>query len=119
MKIVLLFLQVALLYVFYLLGGWIQEFFGLIIPGSIIGMLLLFGLLLSGILKSNMIEQGAALLVRHLPLLFLPVTVGIIQYFEVFRGKGLILVLIVIFSTVMVMVLSGFFSHFLWKRRER
>lgn len=37
-------LQIGLLSIFYAVGTWIQQAFQLVIPGSLIGMFLLFGL---------------------------------------------------------------------------
>lgn len=118
MKVISLIIQIIVLYGFYTLGSWMQEFFNLFVPGSIIGMLILFILLYTGVWKNHWIEQGAGLLIRYFPLLFLPVTVGVIQYSDLFVGKGIVLAGIIIVSTVLVMLSSGFFTHFLWKRME-
>ncbi|MEH7282742.1 CidA/LrgA family protein, partial [Bacillus toyonensis] len=50
MKYVTLLLQVGVLYVFSLAGTWIQGIFHLSMPGSLIGMLMLFLLLSTRIL---------------------------------------------------------------------
>lgn len=50
MKYVTLLLQVGVLYVFSLVGTWIQGVFHLSMPGSLIGMLMLFLLLSTRIL---------------------------------------------------------------------
>ncbi len=46
MDVIRTILHIAILYGFYVLGSWIQELFNLVIPGSIIGMLLLLFLFL-------------------------------------------------------------------------
>lgn len=119
MDFIRIVLQIALLYLFYLAGSWIQVSFGLFIPGSIIGMLLLLGMLGLRAVKTEWVERGGGLLVRNLPLLFLPVTIGIIQYFDLFAGKGLLLLVIVFVSTVLVMLGSGFASQWVWERGGR
>lgn len=116
MKAVLMFLQITVLYMIYLAGKWIQVTFDLIIPGSIIGMLLLLVLLLTGIIKTSWVESGAWLLIQNLPLLFLPVTLGIIQYGDFFKGRGMLLFVIVLISTLCVMLVSGYTSNWIWKR---
>ncbi|MBU3823845.1 MAG: CidA/LrgA family protein [Candidatus Oceanisphaera merdipullorum] len=61
-------------------------------PGSIIGLLLLFGLLISQLLPLNWIHQSAHLLLRHMALLFIPVAVGLLGYVDVLsEGIGFIL----------------------------
>lgn len=119
MDFIRIVLQIALLYLFYLAGSWIQVSFDLFIPGSIIGMLLLLGMLGLRAVKTEWVERGGGLLVRNLPLLFLPVTIGIIQYFDLFAGKGLLLLVIVFVSTVLVMLGSGFASQWVWGRGGR
>lgn len=115
MKIVI---QIGILYVLFQIGNWIQDFFHLMIPGSVIGMILLFFLLVFNIIKVSWIEAGAKLLIKHLTLFFIPVTVGIMEYFDLFKGKGFVLIIIVLVSTLMVMTTSGYLSQWLVLRRK-
>ncbi|MGO4890068.1 CidA/LrgA family protein [Anaerobacillus sp. MEB173] len=118
MKVLKIMLQIGILYCFYLIGTWIQAVFYLIIPGSIIGMLLLLLFLATKIVKTQWLESGASLLLQHMPLLFLPVTVGILNYVDVFRGKGFLLVIICLISTLIVMISSAYTSQYLASRKE-
>ncbi len=118
MKIVKVIAQIALLYAIYLAGVWIQQTFHLFIPGSIIGMLLLFILLLAGLFRLEWIEAGSLHLIRYLPLLFLPVTVGIIHYLDLFKGKGFFIIIIVLVSTGLVMVSAGQISQWLIMKKR-
>ncbi|WP_332633817.1 CidA/LrgA family protein [Halalkalibacter flavus] len=110
--------HIAILTCFYLIGASIQRQFGLAIPGSIIGMLLLFLVLITKILPVRYIEEGSSFILRHMPLLFLPVTVGILQFLDVFAGRGFLLILITLISTMMVMVISGLVGQNLVKKKE-
>lgn len=112
-------IQIAILYLFYMLGIWIQTTFELFIPGSVIGMVLFLSVLLSGIYNPRWTEAGASFLIRHLPLLFLPITVGVMEYFELFKGRGLWIVFVVLFSTMLVMISSGAVTQWLMQRKER
>lgn len=69
------------------------------------------------IVKVEWIEKGALLLIKYLPLLFLPITVGVITFFDVFIGKGFFIIVIVLISTTLVMVSSGLISQFLLKEK--
>lgn len=106
-KIVIGSLQVFLLYGIYLVGVWLQESFDLTMPGSIIGMLLLFILLLTKIMPLSWVQEGCHFLLSHLPLFFIPVTVGVMEFGFVFKGKGLLLIPAVLASTILVMVISA------------
>lgn len=118
LKIGKVIIHIAILYVFYLFGNWIQETFNLFIPGSVIGMILLFILLMTNIIKVSWVEEGARFMINHLALFFIPATVGVIDYFELFSGKGFYLVPIVLVSTALVMAGSGIVGQWLIRRKE-
>lgn len=117
MNILKIILHIFFLTCIYLFGNWIQETLGLFIPGSVIGMLLLFGLLITNVIKVQWIEAGAAFLNKYLALLFVPVTVGIVNYLGLFAGKGILLFVIVMVSTALVMGGSGLISE--WVHRQK
>ncbi|MGY0693896.1 CidA/LrgA family protein [Virgibacillus sp. FSP13] len=111
-------IQIAILYGICLLGNWIQHSLDLFIPGSVIGMILLFILLSTNILKVKWIEEGSNFIIKNLTLFFIPATAGILNYFDVFSGKGFLLIIIVLVSTIFVMGGSGFVSQWIIKRKE-
>src|SRR5690625_2986161 len=111
LKVVKICFHVIILYCFYLVGNWIQSSLNLFIPGSVIGMILLFLLLLTKVIKLTWVEEGSKFFVNNLSLFFIPATVGIIDYFSLFAGKGFILILIVLVSTALVMSISGVVSQ--------
>ena len=81
-------------------------------------MLLLFLLLKMGIIKIKWMEEGTSLLLRHLTLFFIPVTIGFMEYLELFRGKGIFLLLITVISTALVMGVGGAVSEQLAHGKE-
>ena len=109
--------QIGMLYVLYRAGEWITDTLNLVIPGSVIGMILLIILLFTRLLKVEWIEEGAGFMVKHLPFFFIPAFIGLMVYYKIFAGKGFLLLFIVLFSTVLVMVASGLIGE-LFKRRE-
>lgn len=118
MKMILVGSHIIILTIFYMIGLGIQKWFSLPIPGSIIGMLLLLLALTTKMLPVRFIETGSMFILKHLPLLFLPVTVGILQFLDLFSGDGILLIFITLISTIMVMVASGFLGQTLIKRSE-
>jgi len=118
-KIGKIIIHIVFLYCIYFLGNWIQDTFNLVIPGSVIGMLILFILLLTNLIKVSWVKDGATFVVNNLVLFFIPATVGIINYFDLFKGKGFLLIVIVLFSTLLVMISSGATSQLIMKRKER
>src|SRR5699024_993965 len=109
--------QIGILYVLYQAGEWITGTFNLLIPGSVTGMILLIILLFTRLLKVDWIEEGASFMVKHLPFFFIPAFIGLMIYYKIFAGKGLLLLIIVVFSTVLVMVASGLIGE-LFKQKE-
>jgi holin-like protein len=119
MKFLIIFLQVLILYGIFLLGEFLQRFFDLPLPGSIIGLLVLWLALLLKIFPLKWIESGSYFLLSYLPLYFIPATVGVMEYGHVFLGKGFLLIPITIISTFLTLWLSGVTSQYIAKRKER
>ncbi|QAS54633.1 CidA/LrgA family protein [Halobacillus litoralis] len=102
----------------YLFGTLIQNTFDLFIPGSVIGLIVLFALLSLKIISDRWLKQGVGFMITHLPFFFIPATVGVMSYAYVFEGKGAILILIGLLSTALVMGISGFVAQWMARRRE-
>lgn len=111
-------IHIFFLYALLLIGNLLQETFHLFIPGSVIGMLLLFILLKLGIIKLKWIDEGVSFLLRHLTLFFIPVTIGFMEYLELFKGRGILLLIITVISTALVMGIGGAVSEQLARRKE-
>lgn len=107
MKGIRLVLQITGLYAFYWIGVWIQLALHIPVPGSIIGMLLLFLFLLSGLVKDGLLDEGADLLLKYMPLFFVPATVGVMNYFGIFAGKGALLLVALMLGTFLILIISG------------
>lgn len=118
MKILKGLIHIGFLFGLLYIGNWIQASLSLSIPGSVIGMLLLFVLLKSGLIKLEWIKEGTSFILKNLTLFFVPVTVGFINYLELFSGRGIYLLLIAILSTAIVMGVSGLISQKLAKGKE-
>lgn len=108
--------QIGMLFAVFMIGEWIQSMLHLPVPGSVIGLIILFILLSTGVMNERFIKQGALFMNRHLVLFFIPATVGILQYYEFFIGKGILLILVTVVSTICVMISSGWSSQFIRKK---
>lgn len=107
------FTQVGVLYVFSLVGTWIQGVFHLSMPGSLIGMLILFLLLSTRVLPLKWFELGAEKLIVFLPLFLIPSTTGLMEYGSFLFSKESIIFLLVVASTVVTLIVSGYISQLL------
>jgi holin-like protein len=98
---------------FSLAGVWIQEVFHLSMPGSLIGMLILFLLLSTRILPLKWFEIGAEKLIIFLPLFLIPSTTGLMEYGSFLLSKGSIVFFLVVVSTLVTLIISGYVSQLL------
>ncbi|MEH7384154.1 CidA/LrgA family holin-like protein [Bacillus sp. JJ1521] len=119
MRYVKIGIQVAILYLIYWLGTLIKGLLHTSIPGSIIGMILLFILLQTKVIKEKWLGDGAQFLLTYLALLFVPATVGIMDYLSFFNGKGIITVAIVLLSTFLVMLISSVVGEKMATRKKQ
>lgn len=118
MKILIILLQIIFIYGFFILGQLLRGLFSIPLPASILGFVLMFAALSLKLFPLRFVESGATLLLAFMPLFFIPATAGIIEYFDVFAGKGIFLVAIIIFSTMLTMAGSGLTSQYLSRRSE-
>ena len=81
------------------------------IPASIYGMILMFILLCTGVIKIHQIKDVSKFLIDIMPLLFIPSAVGIMSQFEQLKNVWLEIILVTIMSTVVTMAVTGLVSQ--------
>lgn len=111
--------QVLILLLFALLMNGMANLLHLPIPGSILGMVVLFILLQTRIIKLSWIDAGASWLLAELLLFFIPSAVGVMNYFEMMKQDGLSILLVILISTFLVMAVSGLIASIMTKRKEK
>lgn len=111
-------LQIAILILFSLGMNFLAQALHLPIPGSILGIVILFALLKTGVIKLAWIEQGANWLLAELLLFFIPAAVGVMKYIPLLEHDGVRILTVVILSTLTVMVSSGLIASRIAKRKE-
>ncbi|AIQ17646.1 MULTISPECIES: CidA/LrgA family protein [Paenibacillus] len=119
MKIIRIIAEVGILYAFYLAGDYLQKLLHLPVPGSIVGLLLLFILLLCKIVPLKLIENGSSFILAYLPMFFIPATAGIMNHLDIFSGRGLLLIAILVVSSVLTMVVTAHSSQWFTGRSAR
>lgn len=93
-----------LIYACLYLGSGIAALLPISIPGSIIGMLILFLLLSTQLIPAQWVKPGCHLLIRYMALLFVPIGVGVMQYTELLRTQFAPVVISCTVSTLIVLV---------------
>lgn len=74
---------------------------------AILGLIIFTALLKLEIIKKKYVEDCITLILNYMPLLFIPLFVGIISYYNVIEHDLLKLALIIILSTLFVLVLTA------------
>lgn len=100
--------QLMILLIPYIIGTLLQLALNLPIPGSVIGIILLFILLQIGIVKVEMIEELCQFLLSNMSFFFIPAGVGLITAFAVLKGKWIPFLIIIVFSTCLVWTVTAF-----------
>ncbi len=97
---------IILLIIFF--SDTFSKAFSLPLPGSIIGMLLLLGLLLLKIVKVETLKTSSTYMLDNLAFFFLPAGVGIISSFDLLKGNTIKIIVIIIISTLVVLLVTGY-----------
>jgi holin-like protein len=106
-----IFWQSALLLGFSLAGREIAAVLHVKIPGSIIGLALLFLLLQFRVVRVEWIEAGASWLISEMILFFVPAAVGAVQYKALIAAEGWKLLVVLIIGTIVVMGFTGWVAE--------
>lgn len=115
-RVVRIIVQIGILNIFYYMGVGIVALLHVPLPGSVIGLLLLALALHFKIIKVEYIQDGAGFLIGVLTLFFIPATVGVIDYPELFSTTGLLIMLAVIASTLISIYITGILSQIVEKK---
>lgn len=109
----------ALIFVCCFLGVTIQTALQLSIPGSIIGMLILFSLMTSGLIESEWVKPGASIFTRYMVLLFVPISVGLMDHFDLLLANAVSILASAVGGTTIVLVSLGLMIDRLLKRGHK
>lgn len=91
------------------------------LPGSVIGMVLLFVSLRTGIVRPESVREVATFLTGNMTVFFLPAMIGIMELWGLLKVNLIGWLLVIIISTILVMATSGSvqeISERLFKSRE-
>ncbi|WP_427813545.1 CidA/LrgA family protein [Enterococcus sp. 22-H-5-01] len=102
-----IFKELSLLLLYSVVGEGLRLFLGLPVPGSIIGILLLFLSFQTKLLKPSDIEETANFLLNNLTILFVPAGVGLMQYYGAIKYTWPILLGAVVLCSLVSLVAVG------------
>ena len=112
------FRESILLLSIYFAGEILSKLLNLPIPGSIVGMILLFVLLTSNIIKVEKVENLANFFLDHLAFFFIPASVGLMTSFASLKGSIFKIILLCILTTIIVIAVTGITVQFICNRKS-
>ena len=89
------------------IGTFISNYFGLVLPGNLTGLLLLFLALVLKVVKLEQVESTASLLLDNMMVLFIPLNVGLVTILPRIEQEWLAVIVSLLASTVLVMVVTA------------
>lgn len=105
-----LFNQLALILGIWAIGEYISSIIQniIVIPGNIIGMILLFLLLQFKVIKLDNVSELGDLLINNMAIFFVPAGVSLIRSLDLISENIFVLLMTIFFSTIAVMYITGF-----------
>lgn len=114
-----MFKQFLIILVINFVGVIIQNIFNLPLPGTILGMLILFVLLWTKVLKVESIEKVCDFLILNMIIFFLPPAVELLEYMALLKTGFLKIIILLVATTVITMIVTGKTVDFCIKRMEK
>lgn len=99
--------QIGIIFTVCWLSILVEKILPFAFPASVIGMILLFICLLTGVLKIEHIQEKADFLLENMAFFFVPAGVSIINYFDVLESTWIQLVVICVISTVVTFAVTA------------
>ncbi|MDL0150231.1 CidA/LrgA family protein, partial [Clostridioides difficile] len=114
------FNQLVIILSIWVIGEYISSFIQgiILIPGSIVGMLLLFLLLQFKVLDLSSIENVSGFFLDNMAIFFIPAGVSLIKSLDLIRENVLVLLLVICLSTLIVMYTTGIIVEKMIKKKE-
>ncbi|MBK4715960.1 MULTISPECIES: CidA/LrgA family protein [Tenebrionibacter/Tenebrionicola group] len=100
-------LQLIIYIVIFIIAGQLVDYFSIPLPANIIGMLLLFIMIITGLLPVKFVKQGATFLLSEMLLFFVPAVVAIINYFDILEKEGIRIIAVIALSTIIVLATTA------------
>ena len=115
--------SVFIILLYQLIGELFQKFFGLSIPGPVIGLVLLLLTLLLIQKRQRVVPikedlfNSAEILLNYLPLLFIPVGVGVVMHLSLLEDNLASVVFLIILGTLSTLALTGYIMEKILRKK--
>lgn len=110
--------ELALIFGICLVGEGVAALLPVAFPASVISMVLLIVLLLTGVVKDRHIQTASHFLVANMAFFFLPSFVGLLEHIELLKSQLVPLLLIIVLTTPVVYLVTGWTVRLLMLRHR-
>ena len=110
--------QTALLVLVYQVCVWFVAWTDFPIPANVLGIIVLFTLLCTGVVKETHIDIAACFFLKHLVFFFVAVGVALINWGAVFYDYGLVLLVAILVSSVLPFYVVGILMQKFMKEKN-
>lgn len=108
-----------LILLFYLLGCLVSALIGNFVPGSVLGMILLFAALSLRWVRPAHVKKVSMFLLDNMMLFFVPVGVGLITSYSLLSRYMLAIIVASLVSTVLVIAVVGLVEQKLESKKKK
>lgn len=111
-------LQVLILVAVWWTADTLVRWAGVPLPGGVVGLFAVLGLLLAGWLPLHRIDQGAQWLLADMLVFFIPAVVAMVRYQELLKSEGLKLAAVIVLGNACVMLATALTVEWIARRRR-
>ena len=111
--------QLTIILAVSLVSEALGYFIPLPVPASVYGLVIMFLLLWTKVIKLSQVENVADFFLQIMPFFFVAPTVGLITSFDAIRGSVLWLVLMCFISTVVTIAVTGTVAQLVMKLMKK
>jgi len=114
-----IFIRGFLIIVLFLaLGKVISAQLPITFPGSIVALILLFLALTTRLIKIEWVLLSANFLLKYMVILFIPISVALLNYFELLLNNWMVILFSVFFTSFLILFSVGHLFQYLNKRHR-
>ena len=111
--------QFFIILIMAVLGGILNWLIPLPIPATVWGMLLMFIALMCGLVKLNQVEDTADFFMGIMPMLFVPLAVGLMDTWQILADYAMPIIIIVVASFFICYAVTGKTADIIISRSSR
>lgn len=111
-------IKIFFIFFFFWLGEFISYLMGEFVPGSVIGMILLFLALQTKLIKEEHVDTPAKTFTDNMGLFFIPAGVGLMAQMDVVLANWWVILVAVVVSSILVIASVAYVQEQMERRRK-